>query len=60
MKRSLFHHLSTVAVNKRVIPLFLISLSGVSHADTNHSLARFFDNSGYNANVSTPTAYQGQ
>ncbi|WP_139686317.1 conjugal transfer protein TraH, partial [Vibrio tasmaniensis] len=60
MKRSLCHHLSTISVHKRVIPLFLISLSSASHADTSHSLARFFDNSGYNANVSNPTAYQGQ
>ncbi|CAK3389124.1 conjugative transfer pilus assembly protein TraH [Vibrio crassostreae] len=60
MKRSLFHHLSTVSVHKWVIPLFLINLSSASHADTNHSLARFFDDSGYNANVSNPTAYQGQ
>ncbi|MCW8348941.1 conjugal transfer protein TraH [Vibrio sp. ZSDZ65] len=60
MKRALFHHLSTISVHKRVIPFVLISLSSASHADTNHSLARFFDNSGYNANVSNPTAYQGQ
>ncbi|MEG3223282.1 conjugal transfer protein TraH [Vibrio gigantis] len=60
MRRSICHHLSTISVHKRVIPLFLISLSSASHADTNNSLARFFDNSGYNANVSNPTAYQGQ
>ncbi|WP_210437742.1 conjugal transfer protein TraH [Vibrio crassostreae] len=60
MTRSLSHHLSTVSVHKRVIPLFLISLTSASHANTNHSLARFFDDSGYNANVSNPTAYQGQ
>ncbi|ENM5730738.1 conjugal transfer protein TraH [Vibrio mimicus] len=60
MRRLLFHHLSTISVHKWVISLLLMSLPGVTHADTNHSLARFFDHSGYNANVSTPTAYQGQ
>ena len=60
MKRLLFHSLFSASVHKCIIPLFLINLSSASHADTNHSLARFFDDSGYNANVSNPTAYQGQ
>ncbi|MGR4021738.1 conjugal transfer protein TraH, partial [Vibrio harveyi] len=60
MMRSLTHHLSTISVHKRLIPLLLITLPSMSYADTNNSLARFFDSSGYNANVSNPTAYQGQ
>lgn len=60
MRRSLTHHLSTISVHKNIIPLLLIVLPAMSHADTNNSLARFFDNSGYNANVSNPSAYQGQ
>ncbi|APP09096.1 conjugal transfer protein TraH [Vibrio harveyi] len=51
MMRSLTH---------RLIPLLLIALPTISYADTNNSLARFFDSTGYKANVSNPTAYQGQ
>ncbi|EGR7987539.1 conjugal transfer protein TraH, partial [Vibrio vulnificus] len=60
MRRSLTHHLSTISVHKRFIPLLFIALPAISHADTNNALARFFDSSGYNANVSNPSAYQGQ
>ncbi|POC05548.1 conjugal transfer protein TraH [Vibrio vulnificus] len=60
MRRSLTHHLSTISVHKHIIPLLFIALPAISHADTNNALARFFDSSGYNANVSNPSAYQGQ
>ncbi|HDY8043434.1 TPA: conjugal transfer protein TraH [Vibrio vulnificus] len=60
MRRSLTHHLSTISVHKYIIPLLFIALPATSHADTNNALARFFDSSGYNANVSNPSAYQGQ
>ncbi|PUZ78685.1 conjugal transfer protein TraH, partial [Vibrio vulnificus] len=60
MRRSLTHHLSTISVHKHIIPLLFIALPATSHADTNNALARFFDSSGYNANVSNPSAYQGQ
>ncbi|MCR9501903.1 conjugal transfer protein TraH [Vibrio vulnificus] len=60
MRRYFTHHLSTISVHKNIIPLLLIALPAMSHADANNALARFFDNSGYNANVSNPSAYQGQ
>ncbi|KJR35920.1 conjugal transfer protein TraH [Vibrio sp. S234-5] len=60
MRRYFTHHLSTISVHKNIIPLLLIALPAMSHADANNALARFFDSSGYNANVSNPSAYQGQ
>uniref|UniRef100_UPI0020C912DB conjugal transfer protein TraH n=1 Tax=Vibrio cholerae TaxID=666 RepID=UPI0020C912DB len=54
------HHLSTISVHKHIIPLLFIALPATSHADTNNALARCFDSSGYNANVSNPSAFQGQ
>ncbi len=42
MMRSLTHHLSTISVHKRLIPLLLITLPSMSHADTNNSLVPLF------------------
>ena len=60
IRHPLIHRFSKISVNKRILPLILIGLASPTHADTNNSLSRFFDNTGYNSNVSNPTAYQGQ
>ncbi|MDN3683151.1 conjugal transfer protein TraH [Vibrio tapetis subsp. quintayensis] len=61
MMRSFTHRLCTFYVHKRIFPLLFLSLAApVTWADTNNALARFFDATSYQANVSNPTAYQGQ